>query len=214
MSLSRRPSSTVPGRRRSRRPVPGSSSMPSPRSVRSPSTSCMPATACSLPPPRWTSASGCVRYSYVAPGSSRPVSTGASTTAPAFVSTDRAHRAYAVLAVEDGWPLRSGAENGGEAGALNPLRWTDRRRNVVTTLADYLRLGATAGVIPRVLIEGTERCERTPRGGHSIPPSTTGTSSSNRVVSASTPSGTSSATSTTTCATARSPTSSATPVGR
>ena len=90
---------------------------------------------------------GCVRYSYVAPGSSTARQYRCvDSPPPAFVSTDRAHRAYAVLAVEDGSPLRSGAENGGEYGALNPLRWTDRRRNVVTTLADYLRLGATAGV--------------------------------------------------------------------
>ena len=90
---------------------------------------------------------GCVRYSFVAPGSA----TGrqyrcVDTPPPAFVSTDRAHRAYAALAVEDDSPLRTGAENGGEYGAFNALRWTDRRRNVVTTLADYLRLGTTAGV--------------------------------------------------------------------
>jgi hypothetical protein len=91
---------------------------------------------------------GCVRYSFLAPGSTTARQYRCiDSPPPAFVSTNREHRAYAALAVDDLSPLRTGAENGGEYGAFNPLRWTHRRRNVIATLAEYLRLGTTAGIV-------------------------------------------------------------------
>ncbi|MDJ0784947.1 MAG: hypothetical protein QNJ22_23475 [Desulfosarcinaceae bacterium] len=109
---------------------------------------------------------GCVRYSYLAPGSRSPRphrcqphlalrDTPASERRrtqlrlrPSFTSLDPNHYAYAQLATTCAPEIRTGAENGAEIGAFNRLMQPQREANIRTGLNNYLRWGLNAGLIP------------------------------------------------------------------
>jgi hypothetical protein len=94
---------------------------------------------------------GCVRYSYVAPGSTTPRRYRCiESPTPAFVSTVRGDRAYALLAATAGVELRTANEHGDEVGAYALTRTTQREQNTAIALSEYLRMGVAAGVV-RVL---------------------------------------------------------------
>jgi hypothetical protein len=93
---------------------------------------------------------GCVRFSYVADGSTVPrryrCAPAAGTTArPAFVSTTFGDPAYGVLAPGCPDAIARGAEDGGEMGAWHFLHVPQRIDNVRRALDEYLRFGLEAG---------------------------------------------------------------------
>lgn len=94
---------------------------------------------------------GCVRYSYVAPGSTTPRRHRCiESPVPAFASTVRGDRRYAVLADVAGAALRTAGERGDEVGAFGVVGATHREQNIQIALFEYLRVGIDAGVV-RVL---------------------------------------------------------------
>jgi hypothetical protein len=94
---------------------------------------------------------GCVRYSYVAPGSTTPRRYRCiESPTPAFVSTVRGDRNYALLAASAGVELRTANERGDEVGAYAVTRTTQREQNTAIALSEYVRIGIAAGIV-RVL---------------------------------------------------------------
>jgi hypothetical protein len=97
---------------------------------------------------------GCVRYSYVPPGSLVPrrfrcqPADGADATriVPRFTTTRYGDPAYAQLATSGPTELATTAEGEGEMGAWYFLHQPQRLRNVRTSLEEYLRLGLEAGI--------------------------------------------------------------------
>jgi hypothetical protein len=96
--------------------------------------------------------SGCVRYSFVPPGSTVPrryrcvPAEGEVGILPSFVSTDPGDPGYAQL--DPGAPeaIAMGAEAGGEMGAFHFGQGPHRVAHLRTRLDEYLRLGLEAGV--------------------------------------------------------------------
>jgi hypothetical protein len=92
-----------------------------------------------------------VRYSYVAPGSTTPRRYRCiESPTPAFVSTVRGDRNYALLAASAGVELRTANERGDEVGAYAVTRTTQREQNTAIALSEYVRIGIAAGIV-RVL---------------------------------------------------------------
>jgi hypothetical protein len=91
---------------------------------------------------------GCVRYSYVEPSSTTPRRYRCiDAPVPAFVSTDRGGRGYAVLADSAGAALRTAGELSDELGAFGLVRATHREQNTTIALSEYRRVGIEAGVV-------------------------------------------------------------------
>jgi hypothetical protein len=96
---------------------------------------------------------GCVRFSYVPPGSQVPRAfrcypgpTDTSPTAPAFTSLRFGDPGYCQLAPQSGAAILQGADNQSEMGAFNGLYQPQRVANLNTMLEDYLRFGLQAGI--------------------------------------------------------------------
>jgi hypothetical protein len=96
---------------------------------------------------------GCVRYSYVPPGSRvpRPYNCypGPNTAAPlvpAFTSLRFGDAGYCQLASASSPAILSGADDQSEMGVFHDLHAPQRIQNLRTTLNDYLRFGLEAGI--------------------------------------------------------------------
>lgn len=96
---------------------------------------------------------GCVRYSYVPPGSLVPRAfrcypgpNDTSPAAPAFTSLRFGDPGYCQLAPQSGAAILQGADNQAEMGAFNGLYQPQRVANLNTMLEDYLRFGLQAGI--------------------------------------------------------------------
>jgi hypothetical protein len=96
---------------------------------------------------------GCVRFSYVPPGSlvprafrCYPGSDDTSPTAPAFTSLRFGDPGYCQLTSQSGAAILQGADNEAEMGAFNGLYQPQRVANLNTMLEDYLRFGLDAGI--------------------------------------------------------------------
>ena len=92
---------------------------------------------------------GCVRFCYVAPGSSTPhqVNCCPDDAWPEFSATAYPAPAYGQLAASASAALRAGAANGAEIGAFNELLQPQREANLLASLGEYLRFGLEAGLI-------------------------------------------------------------------
>jgi hypothetical protein len=99
---------------------------------------------------------GCVRFSYVAPGSVTPRRHHCPPEAPvpAFGSTWFGSALFARLAEEADVGLRTGAESGAELGAYRFVRTPQRVANLLATLDDHLPLGRLAAPVPVLPEEG------------------------------------------------------------
>jgi hypothetical protein len=95
---------------------------------------------------------GCVRYSFVAPGSVVPrrfrcvPGEGQEGLVPAFVSTDPGDPGYAQLDGAGPEAIAEGGSDGVEMGCFHFVRAADRLDHLRTRLDEYLRLGLEAGV--------------------------------------------------------------------
>ncbi len=96
---------------------------------------------------------GCVRFSYVPPGSQVPRAfrcypgpNDTAPTAPAFTSLRFGDPGYCQLAPQSGAAILQGADNQAEMGAFNGLYQPQRVANLNTMLEDYLRFGLDAGI--------------------------------------------------------------------
>jgi hypothetical protein len=96
---------------------------------------------------------GCVRYSYVPPGSRVPRPYAcypgpnvAAPLVPAFTSVRFGDAGYCQLAEASGAAILSGADDQSEMGAFHDLHQPQRIANLRTSLNDYLRFGLEAGI--------------------------------------------------------------------
>ena len=95
---------------------------------------------------------GCVRFSYIPPGSRVPrryrcqPESGSGTVAPRFVSLQYGAPAYAQLAPGTPAAIRRGASNESEMGVYNHLMQPQREADLQYRLDEYLRVGLQAGV--------------------------------------------------------------------
>ena len=91
---------------------------------------------------------GCVRYSFLAPGSVTASRYQCiSEPSPVFVSTDRHSASNGMLAVNAGDGVWSSSEFGDQVGAYGIARPHQRLRNLVIALTEYLRIGTSAGIV-------------------------------------------------------------------
>jgi hypothetical protein len=97
---------------------------------------------------------GCVRYSYVAPGSTVPrgyhcvPSNGnGDSVVPEFTSSSYGDAAYGQLASTCPAEISAGADDGGEMGAYNLLHGAYRLASLSAAINDYLRFGLEAGIL-------------------------------------------------------------------
>jgi len=65
---------------------------------------------------------------------------------PSFVSTRYGDPGYALLRSNAPLPIRTGAEDGGEMGALHMIQAARREANLRAALDEYLRFGLEAGI--------------------------------------------------------------------
>jgi hypothetical protein len=98
---------------------------------------------------------GCVRFSYVPPGSRtprrhacQPASVADATRVqPMFTSSRYGHPAYCQLALRGVPELRTGSDDDSEMGAYHGLYAPQRETNVTVRLEEYLRFGLEAGIL-------------------------------------------------------------------
>jgi hypothetical protein len=96
---------------------------------------------------------GCVRYSYVAPGSTVPrryhcvPADGGDLVVPEFTSSGYGEAAYGQLATTCSAEIATGADDGGEMGAYNLLHGAYRLASLRAGINDYLRFGLEAGIL-------------------------------------------------------------------
>ncbi len=97
---------------------------------------------------------GCVRYSYIPPGSRVPLSRyrcqpepGAEMVAPHFTSRHYGNAGYGQLTLNTGDTIRRGADDGAETGAFHDLFQPQRASNLSLRLNEYLRFGFEVGVL-------------------------------------------------------------------
>lgn len=108
---------------------------------------------------------GCLRFSYVAPGSSLPrryrcqpdlalkdapageADRIRAEIVPSFLSEQPEHYGYGLLAALCPREIREGADDGSAMGAYGFLMQPQRRANVAVALDEYLRFGLEAGLI-------------------------------------------------------------------
>jgi hypothetical protein len=93
---------------------------------------------------------GCVRYSYLPPGSRVPrrfrcQPDGDSRARPVFTSTTYGDPGYCQLAADCPPEIAGGAEDEGEMGAWNFIEAAHRMANLRARLDEYLRFGLEAG---------------------------------------------------------------------
>ena len=97
---------------------------------------------------------GCVRFSYVPPGSRlprlhrcQPASPGeAARVRPVFTSLRHGDPGYCQLSQHCALEIRRGADDGAEMGAFHDLYQPQRETNLRTSLDEYLRFGLEAGI--------------------------------------------------------------------
>jgi len=97
---------------------------------------------------------GCVRFSYVPPGSRLPrlhqcqpaTAEDAARIRPSFVSTRYGDAGYCRLTENCAIELRRGADDGSEIGVFHELYQPQREANLRTSLDEYLRFGLEAGI--------------------------------------------------------------------
>ena len=97
---------------------------------------------------------GCVRFSYVPPGSLLPRlhncqpadETNPAGVCPAFTSLRYGDAAYGQLSRHCAIEIRQGADNESEMGAFNNLYQPQRETNLRTRLLEYLKFGLEAGI--------------------------------------------------------------------
>jgi hypothetical protein len=96
---------------------------------------------------------GCVRYSWLAPGSRaprrfrcQPVDDAAAPPVPSFTSTTYGDPGYAQLTAATPPEIARGGEDEGEMGAFAFLAQPRRLADLQTQLDEYLRLGMEAGI--------------------------------------------------------------------
>jgi hypothetical protein len=97
---------------------------------------------------------GCVRFSYVPPGSRlprlhrcQPASPGdAARVRPVFTSLRYGDAGYCQLSQHCAVEIRQGADDGAEMGAFHNLYQPQREANLRTSLDEYLRFGLEAGI--------------------------------------------------------------------
>jgi hypothetical protein len=113
---------------------------------------------------------GCVRFSYVLPGSTTPRryrcqpdtavaaaggdASAAARVAPAFVSLDLADATYALLAGHAAAELREGAADGSSMGAYAFVLAPQRLANLASALPEHLPFGRTAAALPVLPVSG------------------------------------------------------------
>jgi len=98
---------------------------------------------------------GCVRFSYVPPGSQlprlfncQPSSAGnAARVRPVFTSLRYGDAGYCQLSPSCAQEIRSGADDQAEMGAFHDLYETQRENNLRSSLDEYLRFGLEAGIL-------------------------------------------------------------------
>ena len=98
--------------------------------------------------------SGCVRFSYLAPGSRTPrryrcqpdAAAALGTVQPRFTSLQPEHSGFAQLARDCPAEITRGADDEGEMGAFHFLQQSVRLSNLTSQLDAYLRFGLEAGV--------------------------------------------------------------------
>jgi len=108
---------------------------------------------------------GCVRFSYLPPGSQTPrrhrcqpdqaiAGSGQSATvvaariAPSFVSDQFGHFGYAQLTPDTATEVAAGADDGSELGGYGPYRRPQRLANLAGALEEYLPFGLDAAALP------------------------------------------------------------------
>ncbi len=91
--------------------------------------------------------SGCVRFSYVPPGSLVPRRFHVAQTAPTFTSTRYGDPGYAQLAHGCPDDIGRGADDGTEMGAFGFLYQPQRLDNLVASLREHTPFGVEAGII-------------------------------------------------------------------
>ena len=96
---------------------------------------------------------GCVRFSYVPPGSlvprcfqCRPAADDPPTLAPQFTSLRCGDAGYCQLAAASGAQILQGADDGSEMGVFHDLFQPQREANLRNNLPEYLRFGLQAGL--------------------------------------------------------------------
>jgi hypothetical protein len=96
---------------------------------------------------------GCVRFSYVPPGSlvprcfqCRPAADDPPTLAPQFTSLRCGDAGYCQLAAASGAEILQGADDGSEMGVFHDLFQPQREANLRKNLPEYLRFGLQAGL--------------------------------------------------------------------
>ena len=97
---------------------------------------------------------GCVRFSYVPPGSRlprphrcQPASLGdAARVRPVFTSLRHGDAGYCQLSQHCALEIRQGADDGAEMGTFHDLYQPQREANLRTSLDEYLRFGLEAGI--------------------------------------------------------------------
>ncbi|HEY3628994.1 MAG TPA: hypothetical protein VGL00_22085 [Terracidiphilus sp.] len=96
---------------------------------------------------------GCVRFSYVPPGSlvprkyrCHPAADDASVVAPAFTSLRCGDPGYCQLAPQSGTEITQGADDQSEMGVFHDLYQPQRESNLRGSLPEYMRFGLEAGI--------------------------------------------------------------------
>lgn len=98
---------------------------------------------------------GCVRFSYVPPGSRVPspyrcqpeTGADAARVRPTFTSLQYGHAGYGQLSSHCAAAIRQGADDGAEMGAFHNLYQPQREANLRARLEEYLRFGLEAGIL-------------------------------------------------------------------
>ncbi len=98
---------------------------------------------------------GCLRFSYVPPGSRTPRRHACQPASPAdaarvqpqFTATRYGRPAYCQLALRGAPELRTGSDDESEMGAFHHLFAPQRETNVTVRLEEYLRFGLEAGIL-------------------------------------------------------------------
>jgi hypothetical protein len=98
---------------------------------------------------------GCMRFSYVPPGSRTPrrhacqpaSAADAARVQPQFTATRYGRPAYCQLALRGAPELRTGSDDESEMGAFHHLFAPQRETNVTVRLEEYLRFGLEAGIL-------------------------------------------------------------------
>jgi hypothetical protein len=97
---------------------------------------------------------GCVRFSFVPPGSRTPRrhrcqpanAADALRVQPQFTAERYGHPAYCQVSGRTAIEIRSGADDEAEMGAFHDLYAAQRQTNVQVRLEEYLRFGLEAGI--------------------------------------------------------------------